>query len=142
MTQSSAGTILPRCGHSPNLDRRKAGSQAGCCSVHLYRSTQERSGNCWGLGTRLRTPWLGTATRRHTPGGALLVGPGELLVVVALLGRAPRHDNHKPIIEAGLEFGTARLLRADVGHRLALSSELLLNLILFKDVLESFLYFC
>ena len=108
------GDNPPRCGHSPNLDRHKAGSQAGCFSVHLYRSTQERSGNCWGLGTRLRTPWLGTATRRHTPDVALLDGPGELLVVDTLLGRAPRHDDHKPIIEVGLEVRTARLFRADV----------------------------
>ena len=75
----------------------------------------------------LRTPWLGTATRRHTPGGALLVGLGELFVdvVVTLLGRTPRHNDHKPMIEAGLEIvGTARLIREDVCNRLALSSEL------------------
>ena len=69
----------------------------------------------------LRTPWLGTATRRHTPGGALLVGLGELYVDVVepLLGRTPRRDDHKPIIEAGLEiFGTTRLLRV---RRLQLS---------------------
>ena len=69
----------------------------------------------------------GIATRRHTPGGALLVEPRELklLVVVTLLGRTPSHDDHKPMIEAGLEiFGTARLLREDVCNSLALSSEL------------------
>ena len=71
-----------------------------------------------------------------------MVEPGELLVVVALLGRTPRHNDHKSIIEVGLEIvGTARLLREDVCSCLALSSELLLNLILEKMFLGLFVTF-
>ena len=66
---------------------------------------------------------MGIATHRHPPGGALLVKPGELLVVETLLGRAPHHLDHEPMLEVGLEVGTARLIRVDVSYRLALSSE-------------------
>ena len=58
-----------------------------------------------GLGTRLRTPDLGIATRRYTwRRSSGRIRRTELFIVVTLLGRTPRHNDHKSIIGAGLEI--------------------------------------
>ena len=49
----------------------------------------------------------GVATHHHlTPGSVLLVGPGDLLVVVlvTLLGLTPRNSDRGQITEVGLEI--------------------------------------
>ena len=47
----------------------------------------------------------GTVTHHLTPGNVLLVGPGDLLVVVVtLLGRTPRHSDRGQITEVGLKI--------------------------------------
>ena len=49
----------------------------------------------------------GVATHHHlTPGGVLLVGPGDLLVVVlvTLLGLTPRNSDRGQITDVGLEI--------------------------------------
>ena len=79
---------------------------AGCFSDHLYRSTQSLTGNCWGLGNRTESSLSGVATHHHlTPGSVLLVGPGDLLVVVlvTLLGRTPHHSDRGQITVVGLK---------------------------------------
>ena len=51
----------------------------------------------------------GTVTHHLTPGNVLLVGPGDLLVVVVtLLGRTPRHLDRGQITKVGLKVGIAR----------------------------------
>ena len=73
----------PRCEHSPNLvTTRVAGSQAGYFSV----TSKGPHSNCpvtAGVGNRTESSLSGTATHHHTPGDVLLVGPRDLLVVVA-----------------------------------------------------------
>ena len=58
-----------------------------------------------GIGNRAETSLSGTATHHHTPGGALLVGPGDLLIVlVTVLGRTPRHSDKGQITDVVLEI--------------------------------------
>ena len=79
----------------------------GFFSAHLNRSTQQLSGYCWGLGNRTERSLSGVATHHHlTPGSVLLVGPGDLLVVVlvTLLGLTPRHSDRGQITEVGLKI--------------------------------------
>ena len=46
----------------------------------------------------------GTVTHHLTPGNVLLVGPGDLLVVVVtLLGRTPHHSDRGQITVVGLK---------------------------------------
>ena len=78
LTQSCTGTILLAVGThqtclATRLDPRLAASVSTSTGPHSNGPV-----TAGGLGIRLRTPLSWIATRRHTPGGALLVGSGEL----------------------------------------------------------------
>ena len=56
--QSSAGQSSTLWSLTKPVATSEAGSQAGCFSDHLNRSTQEQFGNCWGFGTGPRSSHL------------------------------------------------------------------------------------